>query len=175
VGWGRRRRRRGRVGRVLAGLVCAGLVAAALVLMFTDRAPGTLSRLSDRVERSERTAARVLSEARTPESDTEVHLAIWAAVTLTGGLAAGRRRRVLPVAAAVLVLATAVELAQEHVTARRTTQTDDLIANVAGVALGAAILWLWFTAARWLRSSRSPRAPRSSPSVPGGGRRHGTK
>lgn len=149
--------------RAVAVLTCAALVAAALALMFADRAPGALRQLSDRIQASDRPAARAVAEAPTPESDTDVHIVIWAAVTVAAGLAAGRRRWILPVAAAVLVLATAVELAQEHVTARRTTQRDDLVANVVGVALGAALLWIWFRAARLLRRRPSNRAPGTPP------------
>jgi hypothetical protein len=132
-------RRRIEAVRVLAGVACVLLLGVAVVLMLADRAPGALRTLSDRIDQSERSPARVAAEAPIPQSDFLVHVVVWGAVTATAGVAAWAWRRLPAVAFAVLSLSMVVELSQDHLTHSRTTQLTDATANVVGVTAGVAL------------------------------------
>jgi hypothetical protein len=151
-------RRRIEAVRVLAGLACVLLLGVALVLMLADRSPGALRTLSDRIDQSERSAARVAAEAPIPQSDFLVHVVVWGAVTATAGVAAWAWRRLPAVGFAVLSLSMVVELSQDHVTHSRTTQLTDATANVVGVTGGIAV-----AAACYLATEAGRRAARSEP------------
>lgn len=153
-------RRRIEAVRVLAGVACVLLLGVALVLMLADRAPGALRTLSDRIDQSERSAARVAAEAPIPQSDFLVHVVVWGAVTATAGMAAWAWRRLPAVAVTVLSLSMVLELSQDHVTHSRTTQLTDATANVVGVTAGivvAATCYLVTAAGRHSARTEQPR------------------
>jgi hypothetical protein len=151
-------RRRIEAVRVLGGVACVLLLGVAMVLMLADRAPGGLRTLSDRIDQSERSAARVAAEAPIPQSDFLVHVVVWGAVTATAGVAAWAWRRLPAVGFAVLSLSMVVELSQDHVTHSRTTQLTDATANVVGVTAGMAV-----AAACYLATAAGRRSARSEP------------
>jgi hypothetical protein len=123
---------------VAAVLAVASLMVN-LVLMLSDRVPGVLGRLPDRIDAGEGNVSRAVSEVRLPESDAEIHVVVWAITMLLVGLVAWSWRSLAIGVALVLVLSTLVELAQSHVTLTRNTQFGDVVANVVGVSLGLAV------------------------------------
>jgi hypothetical protein len=131
---------------VLAAVGLASVVFNA-VLMLSDRAPGALERVSGRIDARSGTAARVVGDVALPQSDTEIHVVVWAVAMVFVGLAAWSWRSALVGAVGVFVLSTLIELSQEPLTATRNTQIGDIVANAVGVLLGlgvvAAMSWLW--------------------------------
>ncbi len=125
--------------RPLAALFATGALVASTVLFLSDRAPGLLRRLSARIDAGSSRTAQIASEAR-PRSDFEIHLLVWAAVTVFVGLAMWSSRSLLASAIAVLVLSVAVETAQELLTDTRKFEIADLVANVFGVSAGLGLV-----------------------------------
>ncbi len=121
--------------RPLAALFAAGALLASGVLLLSDRAPGLLRRLSARIDAGSSRTAQIASEAR-PQSDFEIHVLVWAVVTVFVGLAMWSSRSLLASAIAVLLLSVAAEKAQELLTATRGLEVADVMANVLGVAAG---------------------------------------
>jgi hypothetical protein len=152
--------------RAFAALLGVAALLFNAALMLSDRAPGALRtiggdfvrRLSERIDTDGR-AAQVLNDPRLPESDTIVHVAVWAvAVTLVGwalwswiGLLAG--------AVAVFAASLVVEAAQGRLTDTRAVEASDVSANLTGVVLGVvfvALCYLLYSAlAHLFASSRT--------------------
>ncbi len=104
----------------------------------SDRAPGLLRRLSDRVDVGSSRAAEIASQAR-PQSDFEIHVLLWAMVTVFVGLAMWSSRSLLVSTIAVLVLSIAVEFSQGVLTQTRDVQVADMVANVVGASAGLGV------------------------------------
>jgi VanZ family protein len=148
------------VVRVVAGLACVALIGVAAILMLSDRAPGALRSLSDRIDQSERPAARLASESPVPQSDVVVHVGVWAMVTATAGIAAWSWRRLAVVVALALAAGMAIELAQGRLTRSRNVELADVSANLAGVALGAVVVAICYTLYLLAHAVRHGRAGR---------------
>jgi hypothetical protein len=141
---------------VLAGMA---LVANTL-LMLSDRAPGLLSRASDRLERSERIPTRALSESPLPDTSEVVHVTAWAVAMVLVGLSMWSWRSLLVAAAMVFGFSAVLEPAQEHLTQMRSMQADDIVANAVGVGLGVVVVSVvWVAMGAWHRRRAARRRP----------------
>jgi VanZ family protein len=132
-------------GRPFAGwrpavaLLGVGAMLATAVLLMSDRAPGLLRRLSSRIDSGSSRAARLAAETR-PQSDFEIHILVWAGITVLVGLAMWSSRSLLVSAVAVLALSVGAERAQLLVTSTREMQLGDLVANTIGVLTGLGVV-----------------------------------
>jgi hypothetical protein len=134
------------------------VLAANTVVLLSDRAPGLLRRLSDRLDVS---ALRMASTqpappGRLPESDFMIHVAMWALATALVCLAMGATWSKVVAAGTVLAYSVAVEVAQGVYTFSRSPQRSDLTGNALGVAAGLAVavsvgFLLWCRPARPVR------------------------
>jgi hypothetical protein len=124
---------------VPAGLCAVALLGAGLLLL-SDRAPGLLRRLSLRIDSGSSRAAQVASQAR-PQSDFEIHVAIWAMVAALVGLAMWSKRSVLASAVVVFVGSMIADVAQQMVTSTRSAQASDIVANGFGTLAGLGLVY----------------------------------
>ena len=143
------------VARGLAGLAGLGVLAANTLILLSDRAPGLLRRLSDRVDRGTlRLAAAQVGPGRdVPEADFVLHVGMWGLATVLLGLAMGATWSRLATAGTVLAYSVGLEVAQGMYTSSRSPQRADVLANGVGVAAGLAVaVALGFLL--WLRPAR---------------------
>ena len=117
------------------GLLGAAVLLGSATLLLSDRAPGLLGRVSRRIDAGSSRVARLASETR-PQSDFEIHVLIWALVTVLVGLAMWSNRSLLASAVAVLAASVVAERAQEALSTTREMQLSDLVANGMGVLAG---------------------------------------
>lgn len=137
--------------RVAVLLLVLGSLGVVGVLMLSDRAPGALRSVSDRLDAPARLPPNAVGDV-TPASDTLVHLVVWGVVSALVGLVAWSWRSLAVGALGVLALATFVELAQDPLTRTRTTEASDLVTNAVGVGAGVLVVALWTLAWRaWSR------------------------
>jgi len=108
---------------------------SAAVVLLSDRAPGLLAWFSDRIDTGSSRAARVASQVQ-PRTAFQMHLLLWAVITVLAGLAMWSSPSVLGAAVTVLVLSLASERAQDVITQTRHMQVSDAVANVFGVLAG---------------------------------------
>lgn len=125
--------------RTLSTTLAALVIASNTVLMLADRAPKVLRGAAKRLDtNAPRAAARVASEARAHSSDTLVHVTVWALAATLVGLAAWSWGSALLAGAGTLGYSLLVEAAQPLLSTSRQVQSQDVLANLAGVALGLA-------------------------------------
>lgn len=139
--------------RVVPVLLSLVSLAVNVVLLLSDRAPGVLSRLSSRIDAGAHRAAGAAGvnvpggSVRVPQSDFDVHVAIWAVAALLVGLAMWSWASLVVGNAAVLVASAGIELSQQFFSRSRTLQLQDLLGNVLGVTIGtcavAAFALVW--------------------------------
>ena len=141
-----------RVVPLLLGL-CALAVNA--VILLSDRAPGVFRRLSSRIDAGVHRAAGAAGvdvpggSVRVPQSDFDVHVAIWAVAALLVGLAMWSWASLVMGSATVLVASVALELAQGVYSRSRTVQFEDILGNTLGVVIGTGAVAA-FSLAWWL-------------------------
>jgi VanZ family protein len=124
--------------------VAALLAVPTVLLMLSDRAPGLLRRLSDRLEVVDPRPGEVVRATGVPDAAFAVHVAVWGAAGLVVVLLSWSWRSLLAGLTAALVVSGLVEVAQEVLTDQRAAQGRDLLANAVGLALGAAVgLAVW--------------------------------
>jgi len=135
-------------------------LAVNVVLLLSDRAPGLLSRLSLRIDAGAHRAAGAAGvdvpggSVRVPQSDFDVHVAIWAVAALLVGLAMWSWASLVIGSAAVLTASAGIELSQHFVTRSRNVQLQDLLGNLLGVTTGTcavaafALAWKLFFSTR---------------------------
>jgi len=108
-------------------------------LMLSDRAPGlfgdSVRRLSERIDAGGRVGA-VAADPRLPESDTLVHVGVWALAAGLVGVAVWSWRRLILGSALVFAGSLVVELSQDRLSDSRSIERTDIAANAAGVTLG---------------------------------------
>lgn len=147
--------------RALLGVLGLGVVLFNVALMLSDRAPGLLEsvfgdavvRLSERIDAGSRIPTEQL-----PESDTIVHVAVWAIATLLVALTIWTWRGLLVTSIAMLAMSAVVEIAQGLYTSTRSIEASDVIANTIGVAIGVLLAALTYSA--WsLVATLARRAP----------------
>lgn len=139
--------------RLLRGFVALlGLVALAFnaVLMLADRAPGLANRIGGAAIRRlfERIDAdpAVLADPRLPESDSLVHVAVWAVAVVLVGWALWSWIGLFVGAAAVFGSSLVIEVLQGRLSDTREVEARDALANLGGVALGTAFVVLCYLA-----------------------------
>jgi hypothetical protein len=146
--------------RIVPLLLSLVAFAANAVVLLSDRAPGLLSRLSSRIDAGVQRAAGAAgvdvpgASVRVPQSDFDVHVAIWAVAALLVGLAMWSWASLVAGSAAVLVASAGLELSQQLFSQARTLQFQDLVGNVLGVVTGTsavaafALVWQLFLSTR---------------------------
>jgi hypothetical protein len=128
--------------RIVPLLLSLGAFAANAVILLSDRAPGLFRRLSSRIDVGVHRAAGAAgvdvsgTSVRVPQSDFNVHVALWAVAALLVGLAMWSWASLVMGSAAVLVTSAGLELAQKAYTQSRTVQFEDLLGNTMGVVIG---------------------------------------
>ncbi len=139
--------------RAVSLLLALGAFAVNAVLLLSDRAPGLLSRVSRRIDAGVNRAAGAAGidvpggDVRLPQSDFDVHVAIWAVAALLVGLATWSWFTLLLANGTVFAVSVALEVAQAEYTRSRAVQLWDVAGNAVGVAAGAvavaafAVVW----------------------------------
>lgn len=133
--------------RALVALVAMAMVLFNAALMLSDRAPGVTralggdfaERLSARIDARGR-IAQVAGDPRLPESDTLVHIGVWAVAMALVGMAVWTWRALLVAAIAVLGLSVVVELGQARWSDTRIVEFSDVRANTVGVLIGVVFV-----------------------------------
>lgn len=133
--------------RALIAVVGVGALTFNALLMLADRAPrlmqrvggAAIRRLFERIDADGR-AADLLHDPRLPDSDTIVHVAVWAvAVVLIGG-AVWSWIGLLVGAAAVLACSLVIEALQGRWSQSRSVEASDAAANLVGVLAGTVVV-----------------------------------
>ncbi len=139
--------------RVVPMLLALAAFAVNAVVLLSDRAPGLLRRLSRRIDAGVDRAAEVTRldgparNVRLPQSDFDVHVAIWAVAALLVGLAMWSWSSLLVGNGLVFAASVVLELAQAGYTRSRAVQLADVAANAVGVLAGTvavaafAVVW----------------------------------
>ena len=150
--------------RVVPLLLSLGALAVNAVILLSDRAPGVFRRLSSRIDAGVHRAAGAAGvdvpggSVRVPQSDFDVHVAIWAVAALLVGLAMWSWASLVMGSATVLVAGVALELAQDAYSQSRTVQFEDMLGNTLGVMIGTGAVAAFSLAWRLLvNTGRSPR------------------
>lgn len=127
--------------RWLAGLAGLVVLAANTTVLLSDRAPGLLRRLSDRLDAStlQMVSTQVTPGRQLAESDFMIHVALWAMATALVGLAMGSTWSRTVAAGTVLAYSAGLELAQGVFTSGRSPHLSDMAGNAVGVAAGLAL------------------------------------
>lgn len=160
--------------RALLGLVAVIVLLANAAVLLSDRAPGVLRRLggrlvvrlSERIDAGNR-VADAATDPRLPQSDTLVHIGMWAVAAGVVGLAIWTWRGLLVGSIGVLAASVFVELGQARWSHTRAVQASDLRANIVGVMIGAAfaaVCYLaWSAVAGLITGRRRNRTDRFAP------------
>ena len=123
-------------------LLSVAALAMNAVILLSDRAPGLFSRLSARIDAGVQRAAGAAgvdvpgTSVRVPQSDFDVHVAIWAVAALLLGLAMWSWPTLAMSSALVLAVSVGLEFAQQAYSRSRTVEIQDLLGNVLGVVTG---------------------------------------
>ena len=120
-------------------LIAAGTALVSALVLMSDRAPGLLERLSSRIDAGSSRAADLASQTR-PQSDFEIHIVVWAVITVVVGLTMWSNRSVLASAIVVLMASVVAERAQEALTISREMQLGDVVGNTIGVLAGLGLV-----------------------------------
>lgn len=143
---------------MLAGLLGLGMLLVNAALMMSDRAPGVLRRLSDRIDTGGAGASRLASDPRLPEGDSLVHIGVWAVAAILVGFALWSWIGLIAGGAVVFGGSLVVEYSQERFATTRTTQVSDVYANGLGVVTGIAVVACCYVA--WSALHRLVAGPR---------------
>ena len=149
--------------RFIPILLALGAFAANAAILLSDRAPGFLSRLSRRIDAGVSRAAGATGldvpgrGLNVPQSDFDVHVAIWAVAALLVGLAMWSWASLLLGSGLVFVASVGLELAQSAFTRSRTVQFHDLLGNAVGVLTGTCVVAAFALAYRLVRTTQSRR------------------
>lgn len=134
--------------RWFVSLVALAAMAATVSVLLSADAPGVLGDVSDRVStrldqrapEAVDAAERAAGRAGVEERDTLAHIGLWSGAMLLTGLATWSWRSLAVAVVAVFALSTGLELFQERLSPMRTTEWSDLVANVAGIGIGLALV-----------------------------------
>ena len=139
--------------RIVPLLLSLGAGAANAVVLLSDRAPGLLGRIARRIDAGVDRAADVTGievpgrDVVVPQSDFDIHVAIWAVAALLVGLAMWSWFTLFLANGLVFAASVFLELAQADYTRSRSIELSDLAGNAVGVAAGtlavAAFALVW--------------------------------
>ncbi len=141
--------------RPAMALVAVGTAMVGALVLMSDRAPGLLERLSRRIDAGSSRVASVASQTR-PQSDFEIHIVLWAVITVVVGLTMWSNRSVLASAIVVLMASVVAERAQEALTASREMQLSDIVGNTVGVLAGLGLVTGLAILMGWVDQSEAP-------------------
>jgi hypothetical protein len=136
------------IRRIGSFFALAAVLAATTVLLVSDRAPNWYQRARERVfevaaDWRDRVGVVELTRDQIPLGPhTVAHITLFFGVTLVAGWVLRNRVRPLVVALVVFISSVGFELAQPLLSATRSQQVDDIIANGVGVAAGLVVLVL---------------------------------
>jgi hypothetical protein len=130
--------------RPLVAMLALFAVVGLAVVMLSDRAPGLLGevtervaiRVDDRAPEARESLNAALEGTAAEEKDVQAHVILWAGVTFLLGLVSWSWRSLAVITVLIAGAATALELLQERLAPTRLTETGDLYANAAGIAVG---------------------------------------
>jgi hypothetical protein len=126
---------------VIPALLVLGSIATNAVILLSDRAPGLLRRVSDRIDGGRGAGAADVARAHiSADSDFAVHVMIWTVAAVLVGLAAWSWLSMLLGGAALFASSVALEGAQHFVTTTRVVQAADVAGNALGVAAGVTLV-----------------------------------
>ncbi len=146
--------------RVVPLLLSVGACAANAVVLLSDRAPGLLGRIARRIDAGVDRAADATGidvpggRVRVPQSDFDVHVAIWAVAALLVGLAMWSWLSLALANGALFSASVALELAQAGYTRSRNVELGDVAGNALGVLAGTLAVALF--AVLWRLTHRPP-------------------
>jgi hypothetical protein len=134
------------VVRLFVAMIGAAALLFNALLMLSDRAPDALQRvggdavrrLFERIDLGGR-GAGVLNDPRLPESDTIVHITVWAIAAVFVGWALWSWIGLILGAATVFAASVAIEVLQGTLSTTRRVESRDVAANLAGVLIGSAV------------------------------------
>jgi hypothetical protein len=136
----------------LAGLAALGLVAM-VPLMFADRAPGVLDRISDGIENTFPDYYWDTLKPHAPEADVAMHLMLFATAAVLVGLVCWSWPTFVAGQVAILAGGMAIEVLQPMFTSSRDIETHDMAANLLGQAMGIGfalvVIFGWSAWERW--------------------------
>lgn len=147
-------------GRPAGGLrpivTILALVAAVpgVFVMFSDRAPGWLERLTNLIQRLDSRPGDAVRATGVDDPDVAVHLAIWAAAGFLIVLMAWSWRSLAVGVGAAFLAGVAVEAAQQRYTATRAAEWNDILGNTIGLGAGTTVGLLVWAAMRLLMNYR---------------------
>jgi len=123
---------------LLAGL---GVLAALLLVpvMFADRAPAVLDRISDRIENTFPDFYWDTLKPHFPEADVAMHLLVFGGAALAVGLICWSWRTFVLGQLMVFGAGLVVEVLQPVVTSSRNIELHDVLGNAVGQAIGIAV------------------------------------
>ena len=122
----------------LAGLGAVGLLVM-VPLMFADRAPGALDRISDSIENTFPDYYWHTLKPHFPEADVAMHLMVFSAAALLVGLLCWSWPSFVAGQIAIFAGGLAIEVLQPMFTSSRDNETHDMAANILGQALGMGL------------------------------------
>lgn len=127
-----------RLSRPRRFAAAAALVAVVFtsLVMLSDRAPGILQRIAERIDAEVAAVALIGAHSVVDESDFQIHIGVWAAITVLVGLASWSWPSLLGGAGIVFAYSLALEVAQEMLSSTRAAQAADVLGNLIGVAAG---------------------------------------
>lgn len=130
-------------------LVIVTLLAlvAVVALLLSERAPGAVGEVTDRVSgrltseapETSAQARRALDRTGIDEADTIAHIAMWGTVTVLVALTMWSWRSLVVALMVIVVVSTGVELIQETIAPSRITEWRDVGANLVGITGGAIV------------------------------------
>lgn len=157
--------------RPLVTLLALAALAAVAVVLLSERAPGVIGDVSDRVATgldrrapdARRVARRAVVRTGVEERDTVAHVFLWAGATLLAGLATWSWRSLTAVVVLVLVASFGLELVQEQLAPSRVSEWRDAASNVVGVGIGLTGVLCLASVSGLPARIRRGRAPRQDP------------
>lgn len=120
-------------------LLAVAAFAADLAILLSDRAPGLFRRIGNHVDAGVARAAGAAGttpDVRVPQSDFEVHVALWAVAMVLVGLAMWSWLSLFAASAALFATSVVVEGSQHFLTTTRNVQLSDIQGNLTGVLVG---------------------------------------
>jgi ABC-type phosphate/phosphonate transport system permease subunit len=123
-------------------------------VMFSDRAPGWLAAVTERIQRLDSRPGDAVRATGIDDPDVVVHLVIWAVAAFLIVLMAWSWRSLVAGLAALFLAGVAVEAAQQHYTTSRAAEWNDVLGNTIGLGAGAAVGLVVWLAVRLLLTRR---------------------